>query len=172
MPRRQRKSMIFEDITHFSCEFIRKPIPASLFTTKGKGVFRVLCGSFFSVPNSAHVTILFFSAPQFTAPPPISQAPGMIAGTDNEPFRASQHSTLAPFCHLSCVPKKGDPKKGTRRKFFTACSVVLSTFRKLADRNIFVHQSLALRERVRVRVGFVPRLRQSEMLNPRTRSHA
>ena len=37
-------------------------------------------------------------------------------------------------CHLSCVPKKGDPKKGTRRKFFTACSVVLSTFRKLALR--------------------------------------
>jgi hypothetical protein len=34
----------------------------------------------------------------------------------------------------SCVPKKGDPKKGTRRKFFTPCSVVLSTFRKLALR--------------------------------------
>ena len=34
------------------------------------------------------------------------------------------------FRHLSCVPKKGDPKKGTRRKFFTPCSVVLSTFRK------------------------------------------
>ncbi len=37
-------------------------------------------------------------------------------------------------CHLSCVPKKGDPKKGTRRKFFTPCSVVLGTFRKLALR--------------------------------------
>jgi hypothetical protein len=37
-------------------------------------------------------------------------------------------------CHLSCVPKKGDPKKGTRRKSFTACSVVLGTFRKLALR--------------------------------------
>ena len=35
------------------------------------------------------------------------------------------------LCHLSCVPKKGDPKKGTRRKFLTACSIVLSTFRKL-----------------------------------------
>jgi hypothetical protein len=32
---------------------------------------------------------------------------------------------------LAC-PKKGDPKKGTRRKFFTACSIVLGTFRKLA----------------------------------------
>ena len=38
------------------------------------------------------------------------------------------------FRHLSCVPKKGDPKKGTRRKSFPACSVVLGTFRKLADR--------------------------------------
>ena len=34
---------------------------------------------------------------------------------------------------LAC-PKKGDPKKGTRRKFFTPGSVVLGTFRKLADR--------------------------------------
>jgi len=29
-------------------------------------------------------------------------------------------------------PKKGDPKKGARRKFFTPGSVVLGTFRKLA----------------------------------------
>ena len=36
--------------------------------------------------------------------------------------------------HLSCVPKKGDRKKGTRRKFLTPCSVVLGTFRKLALR--------------------------------------
>src|SRR5574341_440887 len=36
--------------------------------------------------------------------------------------------------HLSCVPKKGDPKKGTRRKFLTPCSVALGTFRKLALR--------------------------------------
>ena len=28
------------------------------------------------------------------------------------------------------MPKKGDPKKGTRRKFFTAYSVVLGAFRK------------------------------------------
>jgi hypothetical protein len=34
------------------------------------------------------------------------------------------------FRHLSCVPKKCDRKKGTRRKFFTPDSVVLSTFRK------------------------------------------
>ena len=40
------------------------------------------------------------------------------------------NAATSPFCHLSCVPKKGDRKKGTRRKFFTACSVVLSTFRK------------------------------------------
>ena len=33
-------------------------------------------------------------------------------------------------CHLSCVPKKGNRKKGTRRKFLTPCSVVLGTFRK------------------------------------------
>jgi hypothetical protein len=53
------------------------------------------------------------------------------------------------------VPKKGDPKKGTQLKIsFSAGSVVLSTFRKLADRVILVYQSLALRERVRVRVGF------------------
>jgi len=38
------------------------------------------------------------------------------------------------LCHLSCVPKKGDPKKGTQRKSFTAGSVVLGTFRKLALR--------------------------------------
>jgi hypothetical protein len=52
-------------------------------------------------------------------------------------------------CHLSCVPKKGDPKKGTRRKSFMASSIVLGTFRKLA-------------------FG----LRQSEMLQPRTWSLA
>ncbi len=34
------------------------------------------------------------------------------------------------LCHLSCVPKKCDRKKGTRRKFFTPGSVVLGTFRK------------------------------------------
>ena len=28
-------------------------------------------------------------------------------------------SSFGYFCHLSCMPKKGDPKKGTRRKFFT-----------------------------------------------------
>jgi len=38
------------------------------------------------------------------------------------------------FCYLSCAPKKGNRKKGARRKFFTACSVVLGTFRKLALR--------------------------------------
>jgi hypothetical protein len=58
------------------------------------------------------------------------------------------------FRHLSCVPKKCDRKKGTQLKIsFSAGSVVLGTFRKLADRIIFVHQSLALRERDRVRVG-------------------
>ncbi len=44
------------------------------------------------------------------------------------------HRPIRTLCHLSCVPKKGDPKKGTRRKFFTPCSVVLGTFRKLALR--------------------------------------
>ena len=34
---------------------------------------------------------------------------------------------------LAC-PSKVTPKKGTRRKFFTPCSVVLTTFRKLALR--------------------------------------
>ncbi len=53
-------------------------------------VFRVLCRSLFSVPNSAHVTILFFFCT-----PVHSSAQGMIAGTDNKPFRASHHSTLA-----------------------------------------------------------------------------
>ena len=38
------------------------------------------------------------------------------------------------FRHLSCVPKKCDRKKGTRRKFLTPSSVVLGTFRKLALR--------------------------------------
>ena len=45
-------------------------------------------------------------------------------------------------------PKKGDPKKGTRRKSFTACSVVLGAFRKLAlraqtVRNAFPSDSVA-----------------------------
>ena len=42
-----------------------------------------------------------------------------------------EHAYLVTF--LAC-PKKGDPKKGTRRKFLTPCSVVLGTFRKLALR--------------------------------------
>ena len=39
-----------------------------------------------SVSNSAHVTILFFFCT-----PVHSSAQGMIAGTDNKPFRTSQH---------------------------------------------------------------------------------
>jgi len=31
------------------------------------------------------------------------------------------------FRHLSCTPKKGNRKKGARRKFLTPCSVVLTT---------------------------------------------
>jgi hypothetical protein len=42
--------------------------------------------------------------------------------------------------------KKGDSKKA-QRKPFTACSVILGTFRKLADRNIFVHNTLSFKER-------------------------
>ena len=42
-------------------------------------------------------------------------------------------STYSLVTFLAC-PKKGDPKKGTQRKSFTAGSVVLSTFRKLALR--------------------------------------
>jgi hypothetical protein len=40
--------------------------------TEGKvlGVFRDLCGWRLTVPNSTHVTVLFFSAPQFTVPRP------------------------------------------------------------------------------------------------------
>jgi hypothetical protein len=34
------------------------------------------------------------------------------------------------FYHLSCVPKKGDPKKGTRREFFTGMLGRPRTFRK------------------------------------------
>jgi hypothetical protein len=48
------------------------------------------------------------------------------------------------FCHLSCVPKKGDKKKGTRRKFLTPCSVVLGTFRKLTLRPQTVRNALPL----------------------------
>ena len=72
------------------------------------------------------------------------------------------------FRHLSCVPKKGEQRRAPGENSLRHARVVLSTFRKLADRVILAHQSLALRERVRVRVGFVPRLRQSEMLHPRT----
>jgi len=36
--------------------------------------------------------------------------------------------------YLSCVPKKDNPKKGTRRKSFTAGSAALGTFRKPALR--------------------------------------
>jgi hypothetical protein len=48
-------------------------------------VFRVLCGSLLSVLKSTHVTIIFFCTPVHNS------AQGMIAGTDNKPFRASQH---------------------------------------------------------------------------------
>ena len=41
-------------------------------------VFRVLCGSLLSVSNSAHVTILFFSAPQLTASPPMNSFEGRL----------------------------------------------------------------------------------------------
>ncbi len=61
--------------------------------------------------------------------------------------------------------KKGDPKKGTRRKFFTACSVVLGTFRKLALRA----QTPCTRALALVSTG----CRQStEMFYPRTQSPA
>jgi hypothetical protein len=49
-----------------------------------------------------------------------------------EQLRCKGRIQTSTSCHLSCVPKKGGPKKGTRRKFFTPCSVVLGTFRKLA----------------------------------------
>ncbi len=52
-------------------------------------------------------------------------------GAEKNKDRGLPGRGLLLLCHLSCVPKKGDPKKGTRRKFFTACSIVLSTFRKL-----------------------------------------
>jgi hypothetical protein len=39
-------------------------------------------------------------------------------------FNAMAHSFVT---FLAC-PKKGDPKKGTRRKSYTACLVVLGTF--------------------------------------------
>ncbi len=72
---------------------------------------------------------------------------------------ASTHLYIS--CHLSCVPKKGNPKKGTRRKFFTACSVVLSTFRKLAFqaqtvRNASPSDSVAC---LNFRMGLIPKVR-------------
>jgi hypothetical protein len=60
--------------------------PETLSERNKLWVFRVLCGSLFSVPNSAHVTILFFFCT-----PVHSSAQGMIAVTDNRTFRAAQH---------------------------------------------------------------------------------
>jgi hypothetical protein len=49
------------------------------------------------------------------------------------------------------MPEKGDPKKGTRRKFFPGMLVILGTFRKLAlrasdIRNASPSDSVACRE--------------------------
>jgi hypothetical protein len=46
------------------------------------------------------------------------------------------------------------PKKGTRRKSFTAYSVILGTFRKLADRLILVRYSFSFKEKDGMRMGF------------------
>jgi hypothetical protein len=64
-------------------------------------------------------------------------------------------------------------RRAPGENFLPACSVVLGTFRKLADRIIFVLLPLALQGEEPGEGGFlITRLRTSEMLHPRTRSHA